>query len=61
MKRILILTGRYFPKASPNTICIQNIIDALPKDAYETEIICFEDGLGEKEERVHKISRGIIQ
>lgn len=61
MKRVLILLGRFFPKASPNSICIKNIIDSLPKDKYEIEIICYDDGqITKTEYKVNKISRGLI-
>ena len=62
MKKILFLAGRYYPKASPNSICIRNIIDSLPKEEYEVSIICYKDGLDEIDSRrVYKISRGVIQ
>ena len=63
MKRILILLGRYFPKPSPNTLCVQNIIDLLPKEEYQIDIIsAYDDGLETNNAyNVTKIKRGLIQ
>ncbi len=60
-KRVLVLLGRYFPKASANSICTQNILDLLPKEKYDIEIICYKDGLNTNTGyKVSKISRGLI-
>ena len=61
MKRVLVLEGRYFPKASANTICMQNVLDSLEKNLYEVDIICYKDGLENENKNVYKISRGLIQ
>ena len=62
MKSILFLAGRYYPKASPKSICMQAIINSLPKDEYNIKAICYEDGFSsEYSFPVVKISRGIIQ
>ena len=60
-KRVLFILGRYYPKASPNSICTQNIIELLPKDKYDIEIICYDDGLEYSGDySVTKISRGLL-
>ncbi|EXM40993.1 hypothetical protein RASY3_02425 [Ruminococcus albus SY3] len=60
-KRVLVLLGRYFPKASANTICTQNVLDLLPKDNYNVDIICYDDGLKtDTNYRVIKLSRGLL-
>lgn len=62
MKKVLILLGRYFPKASANSICVQNIINALPKDQYKVEVISYDDGLySDYDLEVVKFNRGPIQ
>lgn len=62
MKTVLFLAGRYFPKASPNSICMQAIINGLPKEDYKIKVVCYEDGFStEYSFPVIKISRGIIQ
>lgn len=62
MKKILFVGGRYYPKASPNSICFQNIIDELPEDQYEVSVLCYKDGLEDASKvQTIKISRGFIQ
>jgi len=62
MKKLLVLTGRYYPKASPNSICVKQVIDALREKGWETTVICYDDGLKEEgEERVYRVSRGAVQ
>ena len=62
MKKILFVGGRYYPKASPNSICFQNIIDELPEDKYEVSVLCYKDGLEDTSKaKTIKISRGLIQ
>ena len=54
--------GRYFPDASPNTLCIQNVIDALPSDRYEVEVVSYEDNnSADYNITVSKFSRSVIQ
>ena len=60
MKKLLVLTGRYYPKASPNSICVKQVIDALPGD-WQTTVIAYDDGLKEEgEERVFRVGRGAV-
>ena len=60
-KRVLFLLGRYYPKPSPNSICVQNIINLLPNDRYDIEIICYDDGLDYSGNLpVTKVSRGLL-
>ncbi len=62
MRNILFVCGRYYPKASPNSICIQNIIDELPPSEYNVHILCYKDGLEDKSKvETTKVSRGWIQ
>lgn len=62
MRNILFVGGRYFPKASPNSICIKNIIDELPEEQYRIHLLCYKDGLDDdSKENITKISRGFIQ
>lgn len=62
MRKILFIGGRYYPKASPNSICMQNIINELPDDEYEVCVLCYKDGLEDKKKaRTVKVSRGFIQ
>ena len=62
MKRLLVLTGRYYPKASPNSICVKQVIDALEKKGWEAAVIAYDDGLKEEgEKRVYRVSRGKVQ
>lgn len=62
MKRILVLLGRYYPKASPNSICMKNILDLLPKSEFDVEIISYDDGFSAQSDyKISKISRGFIQ
>lgn len=62
MKKILVILGRYFPKPSPNTLCVQNIIDLFPKEEYEVDVIGYDDGLKTSNGyNVTKIKRGLIQ
>lgn len=62
-KRILILMGRFFPKASPNSICLEQIVELLNEQNIDITCICYDDGLTDDKERnisVHKIKRGPI-
>lgn len=61
MKRILVLLGRYFPNASPNSVCMKNIIDCLPKDQYEVDIVSYDDGFPNANPNNTRISRGLLQ
>lgn len=62
MKKILFLMGRYFPKASPNTLCVQNIIDSISKEENEVYVLCYEDYLKDEvhSKNVTKLSRGLL-
>lgn len=63
MKEVLILTGRYLPKLSPNGICINNIISRLPADQYRVTCICYDDGQRQTIENadIIRVSRGFIK
>lgn len=62
MRNILFIGGRYYPKASPNSICIRNIIDELPKDKFHVHILCYRDGLDtDASTPTTKVSRGFVQ
>ena len=63
MKNILILTGRYKPNMSANSICIDNIIKELPKNEYSVTCICYEDyqKFLDNDIDVYKVSRGYIK
>ena len=62
MRNILFIGGRYYPKASPNSICVRNIIDEMPNDKFRVHILCYEDGLDEKTGApTTKVSRGFVQ
>lgn len=61
MKKVLVLMGRYYPKASPNSICMQRVMDALGADC-EFSVICYDDGLKtETDIPVKKIKRGVVR
>lgn len=63
MKNILILTGRYKPNMSANSICIDNVIKKLPKDEYAVTCICYEDyqKVIDSSVDIHKVSRGYVK
>lgn len=63
MKNVLVLTGRYKPNMSANSVCINNIIELLPRDKYSVTCICYEDYQKTEDENVtvYKVSRGHIK
>lgn len=62
MKKYLFVCGRYFPKASPNSICVKNIIEELQKKQCSIRILCYKDGMDDHSEIAQmKISRGFVQ
>ncbi len=62
MKNILFVCGRYFPKASPNSICIKNIIDEMQDKSNNIRILCYRDGLQDNSAIAQtKVSRGLVQ
>lgn len=40
-KKILFIVGNYFPKASANGVCAQNLIDVYLEKGFETDVVCF--------------------
>ena len=62
MKRVLFLCGRFSPKPSANSICVQNIINTLPKDQFEVVVVAYNDGYYSPDGfDVYKFKRGLIQ
>ena len=62
MKKALIILGRYFPKASPNAVCMQNIIDKMINDGYQIQVVSYCDECQYTGSiPVKRISRGLIQ
>ena len=43
MKKILFLMGRYLPKPSANSICVDNIIDEMLERNIEVACVCYQD------------------
>ena len=43
MKHVLVLTGRFLPQMSANGVCINNIIQRLPKSEFQVTCICYDD------------------
>ena len=61
MKRILVLLGRYYPNASPNSVCVKNIINCLPQDKYSVDIVSYDDGTSVVNENNVRVNRGLLQ
>lgn len=61
MKSVLVLLDRYFPKASPNAICLQNVLESLQEDDYDINIVCYDDGLSSKGYPTIKVSKGLLK
>lgn len=61
MKKILVITSSYLPKASANGICINQILKCMLKKGYEIHIICPRKNKETKEEiianiKIHRVS-----
>ena len=61
MKRILVLLGRYYPNASPNSVCIKNIIECLPSNQYKIDIVGYDDGSKSTDCNLIRVNRGLLQ
>jgi glycosyltransferase involved in cell wall biosynthesis len=63
-KEILFLLGRYYPNPSPNSICVQGIIENINLSKNNITCICYDDkdttNSYYKNIEVHKINRGIL-
>lgn len=59
---ILILTGRYLPKMSPNGVCINNIIHCLIDSGHKVTCVCYDDKLSYTNEKIEivRIPRDFI-
>ena len=62
MKRVLILTGRYLPTPSVNSVCIHNITQKMSADEYDITYIGYKDGkfITNNGEKIYRVSRGIL-
>lgn len=60
MKHVLVLTGRFLPNMSANGVCINNILQRLPKNEYQVTCICYDDTetLQDDKIKVIRVSRG---
>lgn len=60
---VLVLTGRYLPKMSANSVCIDNVIRCMPETVESVTCVCYDDGFSYTDQRVDiiRISRGIVK